>query len=411
MKWLLPLLGVLGAALLLLSGEPAPPAGPPPWSEPPVTRRPGTLSAAQPPPARAEPNLAGEVIDGEGRLVPGAEVTVSLAGGEPVARTATDETGTFALRVEAEPPLSARAEPEGEAVTVTGLPRLDLELGLPRAEFGVDEMIVRPVGGDPPEEAAAEVLVRDGLGRTALRIRRRFSHAPWVLGPLPHGTYGVVVRAGALAGAVPAFAFGTQTREVAVNLSAAAALRAKLPRPARAILLATGAALAPLSRATREEDGLAAVVRGAIARLDLAGEIWWTGIPAGSYRLRILGEGVEVLELAVELAPGETRDLGTIELAAAGASLTIDLDEGGPRRNGYVVHLYTPAGLCLRRVAEPGTRDPVRFEGLSSGEWYFRVGRMVGGPDHTQAVGWHRRVDLAPGEARAVREDCTWCFD
>ncbi|MCU0727649.1 MAG: carboxypeptidase-like regulatory domain-containing protein [Planctomycetes bacterium] len=415
MKWLLPLLGAIGMAALLLSGGSPPPADPPPRSpdQTAITGDAAAALAAPKPlgPAPDEPDLAGEVIDGEGRLVARAEIVVTGPGGEVVARAMGNPDGAFALRVKADPPLAVRAEPGGEAVTVRRLPRVDLELLLPRPPGGEDEVIVRPCGGDPPEDAVAEILIRDTLGQTALRVRSGLSHAPWVLGPLPHGDYGLVVRIGELAGTVPVFSLGPHAREVVVELAAAGGLRATFSRRARAILLARDAVLAPLSRAQREADGLDAVVRGAVARVESVEALVFTGIPAGSYSLRILGEGIETIEIPLALAPGERRDLGRIELEPAGASLAIDLDEGGARRDGYVVHLYSPAGLCLRRETIPGNPQPVRFGGLSSGEWFYRVGRTVGGPRHTQSVGWHRRVVLARGETREVREDCSWRFD
>ncbi len=400
------LLLLTGALALSVGLRTEAPPRPPPR---PVEPAPAPPEAGAPTPA-AGPDLAGEVCDVRGRLVPGAEVRVERPEGTTVAAVVADGQGRFVLRVGVPPPLVVRLSAGGEGVIVGDLPCLDVLLVDPRAgPAGAGDLLVHCATAAGAEDAAVGVRATDALGDEIAGAGGLLSDGPFVLRDVPFGVLDVVVSGADRAGVRRGFAFSDRSREVTVPVGAAAALRGATSRPVRALLLPDPPAPPPLSRPLREADGLQGIVREAIATGEEDTAFAFEGLPAGAYRLRLAGEGVEVREIAVALAEGEVRDLGRLDLEAASAVLVVAVDEGGPgRAHAYLVEAWSPLGIRLEREVPSEGEGTAVFPALPAGEWFFRTGRVLEGPHHTQAAGWHRRVLVHRGETVRVTADCRW---
>jgi hypothetical protein len=359
-----------------------------------------------------EPNVAGEVVDSYGRLLTGIPVVALIPNGAVLARAETGDGGAFAMRVEAEPPLTVRLESSEAGSTVTRLPRLDLVLfceGLERPRGGmvvhVDLTTVVPT-------ASAVISLHDSLGAEARRIERPLLDGPFRIERVPYGAYDVRVTAGDSVGAVQGFDFSLESTDVVVPVGQGVRVHGDLTRPARVHLISRSPTMVPLGREFREADGMRGVVRGVWAGSETADAFDLRGIPPGEYVLLISGKRVETFVRVLTLTAGEDRDLGLLEIEEAqGAVSVVVRDREGDLEYGYVVTLYSGTGLTMSREVGPGPDVTARFDPLPTGRYRYRVERLLDGRRHRRHVGWDRPVEVEKGGEKTVEADCTWRFE
>lgn len=126
---------------------------------------------------------------------------------------------------------------------------------------------------------------------------------------------------------------------------------------------------------------------------DAEGRITLTGLPPGSHRLEAEGWDTESNTMAVELAEGQTLDLGTLTLRKATGEISLTLTGTSPDTK-YVVSLCDNDGRDLR----PGqlvTGLPFKLAGLRRRSYQLYVTTDKGG-----AVA-HQQVDV-PATATSV---------
>ena len=369
---------------------------------------------ALPPAEDRPPDVAGEVLDGDGRLVTGVSVSMVDEEGVLIATTRSGEGGRFEFRLDSAPPVRVHIEGESYVAHVPRIPRVDLSLILDRREVPRAEMWIgaEPTAPDLPDRVEVEVM--DSVGDRKFTIERRLSASPWYVQSVPFGVYDVVIRGPGVAGELQGFHFCESGRSVVVPVGPSASISAALSCPARALLISRSPTFRPMATEFWQDDGVRGHVRGVRARSE-----WnvlgfdFKDLGPGKYRLKVLGAGVRTLEQDIELAAGERMDLGTIELEPAEGVVILDVadrEAGAPPGLdfGYRVTMYNRDGV--RKGADLGPNEPhrARFAGLTPGPWYYRVERKLSGMGHTQHIARDRQVLVEDGVERTVKVDCTW---
>ncbi|MEN8149414.1 MAG: carboxypeptidase-like regulatory domain-containing protein [Planctomycetota bacterium] len=370
------------------------------------------------------PNITGEVLDSEGRLLTGIPLFVRNAKGEILAEGVSGERGLVSFRVEAALPLFAHAENlEGIPYEVDRLPCPYVKLVVSTTDAVTDTLMVDFRLPGSVENRMARIRLYDNLGQEVLAVNRPVREGPHPLLGMEYGTYDIRVSLPGLAGAIQGFDFRPEERLAVVPLDATATLGGTLSREAKVVLFSRSPARVPVSREFRESDGENSVYRGAWEEMPGIREFDFEGLPAGDYRLRILAAGYETVDEKIRLKAGETRDCGRIDLVPATGKIRVTItdrkDDPESLEFPYVVRIYEVDGHSFAKEVGPGADRSVEFTDLPAGSWMWRVERVMsgrepprGGLTHaTRRIGWDHAIPLAAGETKAVESDCTWRFD
>jgi hypothetical protein len=369
----------------------------------------------EPVPEAEPPNLAGEVMDRNGRLLAGNVVIVELADGTVLGRLACPG-GKFSGRFETDEKVFVSLESGASGRDFVGpLPQLNVSILPPGRPPETGEMIIDFIlpSGLPNDQAT--IRLYDDLGYQRLQVFRAVREAPHPLIGRRFGLYDVRVDVPGYAGALQGFEFRPDKRVATVALGPAAKVRGTTTREARSLLFSRSPTLAPIGSTITEDDGIAGRYRGLWEEKPAAKAFAFDGLPAGKYRLRFLKPGVETVDRQFELESGQDLDLGLIELTEATGEVTLRIKDREPPDDfsveyGYLVQFYETGGLCFRQTVKPGSPGEIVFRRVPGGAYRYRVERMIGGTGHTRYVGRDKPVEVKPGAKVKVAVNCLWRY-
>jgi hypothetical protein len=395
-----------------LSGEPF-------EADRPVTMSPGGRvevvlrqpESSEPPPA---PNLSGDVGDSCGRALVGVEVIVRSKDRSILGRAVTGAQGEFAMRVDAPTPLIVGLAERETEIEVPDLPFHQVHLVRPSRADAKGVITVAFEFVEPPPDLVARLRIVNSAGFSEREADLELRQGPYRFPNVPHGALDLRVHADDWAGVLEGFDFRPGNEVAVVTVGPAARLRGELERKGRVLLLTPSPTLSPLDRAFREANGSKGRVPAATREVRDAMEFDFRGLPAGNHVVRVLGPGLVVKDVPVELAPGEDLDLGTIELERAFGTVVFrlrDRQDSPELEFAYLVRLYDHRGNAYSKLTEPGPPGDVVFDGLPAGTWYYRTERcLTDKPGHRRYVNSDRRIELDRSERKVIEIDATWRY-